>query len=137
MSAWCCVPAKAIESLSARFRRAVTFRRGDTVGVIFHADRGCQYTSAQLAEVAEQVGVRLSVGRSGVCWDNAQQESFWPTLKTEFANRHEFATRTEAITAVSTWIDHIHNYRRRHSALGQIPPVLFEDRITTAATKAA
>ncbi|WP_411266668.1 integrase core domain-containing protein [Enemella evansiae] len=72
--------------------------RWDTVGVIFHADRGCQYTSTQLAEVADQVGVRLSVGRTGVCWDNAQQESFWSTLKTEFYQRYSFTTRAEAIT---------------------------------------
>ena len=48
-------------------RRAVTFRDGDTSGVILHADRGCQYTSTQLHEAAEELDVRLSVGRTGVC----------------------------------------------------------------------
>ena len=121
-------------------RRAVTFRdaaAGPTAGVIFHADRGCQYTSAQLAAAAEELDVRLSVGRTGVCWDNAQQESFWSTLKTEFYQRHRFRTRAEAIHAVSSWIDTVYNHRRRHSALGQLPPVAFERRITTAATQAA
>ncbi len=121
-------------------RRAVTFRdpaTGPTAGVIFHADRGCQYTSAQLATAATELEVRLSVGRTGVCWDNAQQESFWSTLKTEFYHRHQFATRAEAIHAVSTWIDTVYNHRRRHSSLGQIPPVAFEHRITTAANQAA
>ena len=123
--------------VEAALRRAVTFRGADTAGVIFHADRGCQYTSAQLAEVAVEVDVRLSVGRTGVCWDNAQQESFWSTLKTEFYKRHSFATRAEAITAVSTWIETEYNRRRRHSALGQINPVAFEHRLTTATEKAA
>ena len=121
-------------------RRAVAFRNsvtGPTTGVIFHADRGCQYTSAQMAAVADELEVRLSVGRTGVCWDNAQQESFWSTLKTEFYHRHQFATRAEAICAVATWIDTVYNHRRRHSALGQIPPVAFEHRITTAANQAA
>jgi transposase InsO family protein len=121
-------------------RRAVTFRgphAGDTAGVIFHADRGCQYTSAQLAGVAEQLDVRLSVGRTGVCWDNAQQESFWSTLKTEYYHRHTFATRAEAIHAVSSWIENVYNRRRRHSALGQISPVAFEHRLTTTAAQAA
>ena len=121
-------------------RRAVTFRdaaAGPTAGVIFHADRGCQYTSAQLAAAAEELDVRLSVGRTAVCWDNAQQESFWSTLKTEFYQRHRFRTRAEAIHAVSSWIDTVYNHRRRHSALGQLPPVAFERRITTAATQAA
>lgn len=118
-------------------RRAVTFRDGDTTGTIFHADRGCQYTSAQLAEAAADLGVRLSVGRTGVCWDNAQIESFWSTLKTEFYDRHDFATHAEAITAVSTWIETVYNRRRRHSALGQINPVAFEHRLATAVDQAA
>lgn len=118
-------------------RRAVTFRDGGTSQVILHADRGCQYTSDQLATAAKNLDVRLSVGRTGVCWDNAQQESYWSTLKTEFYDRHHFTTRAEAITAVSAWIEHTYNRTRRHSALGQIPPVTFEHQMTTAAKKAA
>ncbi len=121
-------------------RRAVTFRDPDTgsrSGVIFHADRGCQYTSKQLAGVAAELDVRLSVGRTGVCWDNAQQESFWSTLKTEFYHRHTFTTREQAIRAVTTWIENTYNRRRRHSALGQISPVSFENRSTTTANTAA
>lgn len=115
----------------------MTFRDGPTSGTIFHADRGCQYTSAQLTQVADELDVRLSVGRTGACWDNAQQESFWSTLKTEFYNRHRFTSHTAAITAVSTWIETVYNRRRRHSALGQISPVAFEHRLTTAANQAA
>ena len=121
-------------------RRAVAFRDADTgptSGVVFHADRGCQYTSAQMAAVAAELDVRQSVGRTGVCWDNAQQESFWSTLKTEFYNRHVFATKAEAITAVSRWIDTVYNTCRRHSALGQISPIQFETQHTTAAREAA
>ena len=121
-------------------RRAVSFRdpaTGSTEGVIFHADRGCQYTSTQLAEVVEELGVRLSVGRTGVCWDNAQQESFWSTLKTEHYHRHRFDTRAAAIRSVSSWIETVYNRRRRHSALGQTNPVTFEHRLTTAASQAA
>jgi transposase InsO family protein len=121
-------------------RRAVTFRNpatGATSGVIFHADRGCQYTSEQMAAVAAELDVRQSVGRTGVCWDNAQQESFWSTLKTEFYDRYTFTTRDEAIEAVSRWIDTVYNTRRRHSALGQISPVQFETQYTTAAQEAA
>lgn len=122
--------------VESALRRAVTFREGHTAGVIFHADRGCQYTSTQLAQVAEELDVRLSVGRTGVCWDNAQQESFWSTLKTEHYHRHTFATRAEAIASVSTWIEQVYNRRRRHSSLGQINPVAFEHQLTTAAQAA-
>ena len=112
-------------------RHAVTFRDGDTTGVIFHADRGCQHTSTQLADAAQELDVLVSVGRTGVCWDNAQIESF-STLKIEFYDRYSFATRTEAIHAVSSWVENVYNRRRRHSALGQIPPVTFEHQTITA-----
>ena len=122
-------------------RNAHTFRdpaTGPLDGVTFHADRGCQYTSEQLHTVAGELNVRLSVGRTGVCWDNAQQESFWSTLKTEFYQRHTFDTRIEAVAAVSRWIDAVYNRRRRHSSLGYICPVDFEaDMITGATSKAA
>ena len=127
------------ELVETALRRAVAFRdpaTGDTTGVILHADRGCQYTSGQLHEAATELGVRLSVGRTGVCWDNAQQESFWSTLKTEFFNRHDFATHTTAIHAVTDWIETVYNRRRRHSALGMHSPVAFEHRLTTAAQAA-
>lgn len=122
--------------VESALRRAVAFRDGDTAGVIFHADRGCPYTSAQLHQAAVELGVRLSVGRTGVCWDNAQQESFWSTLKTEYYDRYTFTTRAEAIRAVTTWIATVYNRRRRHSALGMQTPVAFEHRTTTAAQAA-
>lgn len=111
-------------------RKAVTFRHGDTRGVVFHADRGCQYTSAQLARAAKRFELRLSVGRTGVCFDNSQQESFWSTLKTEFYHRHHFGTRQAAMIAVASWIEIIYNRRRRHSALDYLSPVDFENTMT-------
>ena len=68
---------------------------------------------------------------------NAQQESFWSTLKTEYYDRHTFTTRADAIAAVSSWIENVYNRRRRHSALGQTSPAAFERRLTTAAAEAA
>ena len=72
-----------------------------------------------------------------MCWDNAQCESFWSTLKTEFYDRHEFATHAQAIQAISTWIETVYNRRRRHSTLGQIPPAIHEHRTITAANQTA
>lgn len=102
---------------------------------ILHADRGCQYTSTQLA--AAELDVLLSVGRTGVRWDNARIESIWAALKTEFYDRHTFDTRAEAIHAVSSWIETVDNRRQRHGALGQVPPVAFDHRTITAAERAA
>ena len=145
-------PSLHTDVVETALRRAVTFRDGlephhdagivdhqqdahdlEDAKVIFHADRGTQYTSTQLALAAGELGARLSVGRTGVCWDNAQQESFWSTLKTEFYDRHHFATHTDAAHAVSSWIEDVYNRRRRHSALGMTNPVAFERQLTTAA----
>ncbi|HEU5485503.1 MAG TPA: IS3 family transposase, partial [Microlunatus sp.] len=85
--------------------------------VVFHADRGCQYTSAQIADLCRDLGLLQSVGRTGVCWDNAATESFWSTLKTEFYNRHTWATKAEAAAAVGRWIEERFNRLRRHSSI--------------------
>ncbi len=112
---------------------AVAFRGPTAEKIVFHADRGCQYTSDQIHAWAEAHGLKCSVGRTGVCWDNAQQESFWSTLKTEFYNRRPWPTRAEAIQAVGDWIERVYNRRRRHSAIGMISPVQFEQLHQTQA----
>ena len=56
---------------------AVATRGGHVDGVIFHSDRGCQYTSAEFGELCERLGVVQSMGATGVCWDNAAAESFF------------------------------------------------------------
>ena len=95
-----------------------------------------QYTSAQLARFADLHNVARSVGRTGVCWDNAAAESFWATLKVEFYDRYLWATKAAARLAVGDWIERVYNRRRRHSALGMISPVEFEYRFTQTAQAA-
>lgn len=71
---------------------AVAMRGGLAGQVVFHADRGFQYTSGQLARFADKYNLVRSVGRTGVCWENAAAESFWATLKVEFYGRHLWPT---------------------------------------------
>jgi len=115
---------------------AVVMRGELAATVIFHADRGCQYTSAQLARFADRHNLARSVGRTGVCWDNAAAESFWATLKVEFYNRYLWPTKHAARLAVGDWIERVYNRRRRHSALGMISPVDYEDRLNQTAQAA-
>jgi transposase InsO family protein len=75
---------------------AVAMRGELAEQVVLHADSGCQYTSAQLAPFAREHNLTRSVGRTAVCWDNAQQESFWATLKVEFYDRYLWPTKTAA-----------------------------------------
>ncbi len=104
---------------------AVTARR-PTGPVIFHSDRGCQYTSAQYAQLAQQLGVCLSVGRKGQCWDNAVAESFFATIKTELLDRRAWPTRAHAHQAIFEWIEGWYNTRRRHSTLDYLSPAAYE-----------
>ncbi|MCA2214854.1 IS3 family transposase [Jidongwangia harbinensis] len=101
-------------------------RRRPADGLIFHSDRGCQYTSAQHARLAGQHGVRLSVGRRGQCWDNAVAESFFATLKTELIHRQAWPTRTAARQAIFAYVEGWYNTRRRHSSLGYLSPAAYE-----------
>ncbi|MET8102789.1 DDE-type integrase/transposase/recombinase [Streptomyces sp. NPDC005236] len=73
--------------------------------VIFHSDRGCQYTSQQLGILASQLGVRLSVGRTGQCWDNALAESFFATIKRELLDTTAWPSRATARTAIFDFIE--------------------------------
>ena len=72
------------DMVEATLRQAVTLRGVLPRRVVVHADRGCQYTSGQIAQVAADLGVTISMGRTGVCWDNAQAEAFWSMFKAEF-----------------------------------------------------
>jgi putative transposase len=113
-------------------------QRGQRVdGVIFHSDRGRQYTSAALRELAAAHGVLLSVGRTGVCWDNAMAESFFATFKNELIHRRPWPTRAGTKTAVITWLEGRYNRRRRHSAIGMLTPVQFETAARHTAALAA
>ena len=110
-------------------RMAYTLRGEVPDGVVFHADRGTQFTSEQLWQVCQELGIAQSVGRTGVCFDNAMAESFWSTLKTEFYDRKEWRTRNEARKAVARWIEIVYNRRRRHSSIGMVSPVDFEAQL--------
>ena len=81
-----------------------------------------QYTSADYAAVASQLGVRLSVGRTGSCHDNAVAESWFSMLKNEMYHRHRFATRAQARLHVMQYIEVFYNRRRRHSTLDYQTP---------------
>lgn len=98
-------------------------------GLIFHSDRGCQYTSGQYRRLADQHGVRLSVGRRGQCWDNAVAESFFATIKTELLDRRAWPTKAAAHKAIFNWIEGWYNTRRRHSTLDYLSPAAYEARI--------
>jgi transposase InsO family protein len=90
---------------------------------IFHSDRGVQYGADGFATYCTKVGVRRSMGRTGVCWDNAAAESFFATLKNEMYYRFTFTTKARARFAVAEFIEVFYNRKRMHSAIGYRTPV--------------
>ena len=89
---------------------------------IFHSDRGSNYTSAEFGDKLVSLGVRQSVGRTGVCWDNAMAESFFAVLKNELVHRTVYPTREHARKDVARWIEFRYNTKRIHSGLGYRTP---------------
>ncbi|MCL2504180.1 MAG: IS3 family transposase [Coriobacteriia bacterium] len=104
--------------------------RGQLPGkIVFHADRGCQYTSEQVALCASGLGLLRSMGKTGACFDNAPVESFWPTLKNEYCHRHVFKAVGQARQGAYGWIDGRYNAKRRHPSLGYISPLQYEQQL--------
>jgi transposase InsO family protein len=113
------------ELVSAALSDAVA-ARDPAAGVIFHSDRGCQYTSAAFAALAGDCDVTLSLGRTGQCWDNALSESFFASIKGELLDQQAWPTKAAARRAIVEYIAW-YNGTRLHSTLGYRSPAEFEE----------
>jgi transposase InsO family protein len=91
-------------------------------GAVFHSDRGSNYTSAKFADALRELEIRQSVGRTGVCYDNALSESVNGTLKVELVHRTVYPTRQKARDDIARWIELRYNRTRLHSGLGYRTP---------------
>ena len=91
-------------------------------GAVFHSDRGSNYTSAKFADALRELEIRQSVGRTGICYDNALSESVNGTLKVELVHRTAYPTRKKARDDIARWIELRYNKTRLHSGLGYRTP---------------
>jgi putative transposase len=91
-------------------------------GAVFHSDRGSNYTSGEFAAVLGGLGIRQSVGRTGICYDNALAESFNAAVKVERVYRTAYPTRRKAKADIARYIELRYNRNRLHSALGYRTP---------------
>ena len=89
---------------------------------IFHSDRGSNYTSADFAKTLKSLGIKQSVGRTGICYDNAMAESFFAALKNERVHRTVYPTREHARRDIARYIEIRYNTKRRHSGLDYRTP---------------
>ncbi len=91
-------------------------------GAVFHSDRGSNYTSAEFGEVLEGLGIRQSVGCTGICFDNALAESFDAAVKVGRVHRTVYPTRKKARDDIARYIEIRYNRKRLYSGLGYRTP---------------
>ncbi|WP_423916788.1 IS3 family transposase [Candidatus Poriferisodalis sp.] len=114
------------ELAEAALNMAAAIRGGDVTGVIFHTDKGSQYTAGDFAAACERLGAAQSTGRVGCALDNAVAESFFSTLQHELVNHNNWATRCQARRHIAAWITDWYNTRRLHSTLDMTSPTDYE-----------
>lgn len=103
-------------------------RRAIRPGLLHHSDQGRQYTSAQYQGLLAANQIVASMSRPGECWDNAVAESFFATLKCERLHRRDYRTPQEAQHDIARYIEGWYNPRRRHSTLGYLSPMEYEQQ---------
>jgi transposase InsO family protein len=111
----------------AALQVALGWRDPDPGRLVHHSDRGSQYAAYDYRNVLQARGITVSMSRKGECWDNAPMESFNGTLKVECVQGEHFETREQAAQAIVEFIGY-YNTERRHSSLGYVAPMVYEQR---------
>src|SRR5712691_798754 len=93
-----------------------------------HSDRGSEFTSHGYRALLSSYGTLVSMSRKADCYDNALMESFFGTVKEECVYRHTFQTRSQARQVLFEYLEAFYNRQRRHSSLGYVSPVIYEQR---------
>jgi putative transposase len=122
---WSMADHMRTELVADALRMAIAARH-PAPGLIFHSDRGTQYTSAAFTDLLAEHEMLQSLSRPRQCWDNAVAESFFSSLKEELIHRQSWATRAQARRAVVDYIEVFYNRRRLHSSLGYLCPAEYE-----------
>ncbi len=118
--------ASCDEELTENALQMALIRRRPQAGLLHHSDRGCQYTSRAYRRRLELAGVVVSMSRQGNCWDNAVMESFFGSLKEECVGTLIYPSHQEARLALFTYLEIYYNRLRRHSTLGYVSPLVYE-----------
>jgi putative transposase len=107
--------------------QAITHRKPAS-GLLYHSDKGCQYTSYAFQEDLALNNMRCSMSGTGNCYDNAAMESFFHTLKTEHVYFESYKTREQAKKSIFEYVEVFYNRKRSHSTLGYLAPEIFENQ---------
>lgn len=108
-------------------KKALYHRNPDS-GLIFHSDRGTQYSSERVKNILQSNGIQQSMGAKGTCYDNAVLESFFSTLKKELIYREKYQDMDDLQKSLFEYIEIFYNRQRKHSTLGYLSPFEFESK---------
>jgi transposase InsO family protein len=122
---WALSPTMPAELVCRALRMALGQRQPET-GLMLHSGRGSQYASHEYQALLNQHGITCSMSRKGNYWDNTVMERFFLSLKMERVWQRKYANQLEAIKDVTDYIVGFYNCVRRHSALGNIAPLVYE-----------
>lgn len=125
---WAVAGHMRTELVTDALRMAIAHRQ-PAPGLIFHSDRGTQYTSAAFTGLLAEHEMVQSLSRPRQCWDNAVAESFFATLKGELIDTRSWATRAQVRRAVFEYVEVFYNRQRLHSSLGYLSPAAYETKI--------
>lgn len=99
--------------------------------LIFHSDRGIEFTGNHFRETLSKHQIQPSVNRRGKCTDNGHMESFFHSLKAELIRGRKYMTRRELRASLNSYINHFYNTKRIHSGIGYHSPIQYEKLITS------
>jgi transposase InsO family protein len=118
--------ARMTSDLTISALRMAVHRRRPGSDLLHHSDQGSQYTDSSYQALLKDHGIEVSMNGVGSWYDNAPQESFFGTLKSEWVHDHLYRTRDEARSSLFYYIESFYNRRRRHSTLGYLSPEAYE-----------
>ena len=125
--------ALVIEALN----RALGHRQVAPEALLLHTDQGSQYRATDYRDLLREQKIVSSMSAKGCCWDNAVVESFFSTLKLELElddNRKELVSPPQLQRDMAFWIEGYYNRERRHSTIGYLSPIDYEQQFIAART---
>jgi putative transposase len=122
---WAMSPTMPADLVCRALKMAIGARQ-PLPGLLIHSDRGSQYASHEYQSLLKKHGLICSMSRKGNCWDNAVMERFFLNLKMERVWQRDYANQMEATKDITEYIVGFYNCLRLHSALGNLPPMIYE-----------
>ena len=134
---WTLAPRMGAALVVEALQRALGHRQVEPDQLLIHTDQGSQYRATDYRDLLGKHGIVCSMSAKGCCWDNAVVESFFSTMKLELDlddNREALISPRQLQRDLAFWIEGYYNRERRHSTIGYLSPIDYEQRFIAART---